>query len=70
MGSRSNALKFNPIDFDREDVSETGFGLGGDVDEQAFEFNVSVNKHGRVHGYFVENIFYIVWLDPQHSLCP
>ena len=37
--------------------------------EDCREIRVSVNK-GRIHGKFVENVFYILWLDPQHNLYP
>ena len=26
------------------------------------------NHKFRVHGFFIENVFYIVWLDPNHNL--
>jgi hypothetical protein len=29
---------------------------------------VSANEYGRVHGFFIGNVFYIVWLDPDHKL--
>lgn len=71
MGSRSKSIRFNPIDFNRKDVSEDSFNLmSEDADDNAFEFSVSANEHGRVHGFFIGNIFYIVWLDPDHKLCP
>ena len=70
MGQRSRTLKVHPIDFAEERVSEDTFGLGEDADNDAFQLNVSANEHGRIHGYFIENIFYIVWLDPEHKLYP
>ena len=36
--------------------------------EPEVAFNITKTRHGRVHGYFVESIFYIVWLDPKHEL--
>ena len=33
-----------------------------------FQFSVSSNKHGRVHGFILNEIFYAVWLDPDHNL--
>ena len=26
------------------------------------------NKYGRVHGFWIEDTFYLVWLDPSHAL--
>lgn len=39
-------------------------------DAPAFQFAVTANKHGRVHGIILEAIFYVVWLDPEHKLNP
>ncbi|WP_431102679.1 hypothetical protein [Roseateles noduli] len=36
--------------------------------EEAWQFQLSANKHGRVHGILVDEVFYIVWLDPEHRL--
>jgi hypothetical protein len=33
-----------------------------------FQFAVSANLHGRIHGFFVDHVFFIVWLDPDHCL--
>ncbi|HCA3585732.1 TPA: hypothetical protein MO350_003382 [Salmonella enterica subsp. enterica serovar Java] len=33
-----------------------------------YQFAISRNEHGRIHGFFVDNIFHIVWLDPTHNL--
>ena len=63
-------LRFHPVRFHENRVSEDGFGLGEDADEDAWEFSLTANKHGRVFGFFVENVFYIVWLDPDHKLYP
>jgi len=32
-------------------------------------WQLGINNNGfRVHGFFIENVFYIVWLDPLHNL--
>lgn len=41
-----------------------------DAMNQAREFNLSVNEHGRVHGFLIGSTFYVVWLDPEHKLFP
>ncbi len=33
-----------------------------------YQFSLSSNAHGRVHGYFIGDVFYVVWLDPEHQL--
>lgn len=63
-------LHFHQINFRSRDVSEDSFGLGQDIDNDAWQISISVNEHGRIVGYFVANTFYVVWLDPEHELCP
>ncbi len=65
--NKSSSLRCHKIDFNA--CTENGFGLiPEDLDEEAFQLEVSANEHGRIHGYFVGNIFYVVWLDPEHQL--
>lgn len=65
----SKQLKCHKIDFADKRVTESSFGiLGEDIDEDAWQFQLTKNEHGRVHGYFIENVFYVVWLDPMHQL--
>ena len=64
------ALRCHGIDFTETRVSESGFCLGEDINDDAWQFQISSNEHGRVHGYFIVNIFYVVWLDPMHELYP
>ena len=63
-------LRCHTIDFKEDRVTEDGFGIPGneELDDDAWQFSLSGNEHGRVHGYFVGNIFFIVWLDPEHNL--
>jgi hypothetical protein len=71
--SRPNsATRFHRIDFREDRVSVNGFGIKGwsEYDEDAWQFSVSVNKHGRVCGFLIENVFYVVWLDPGHDVYP
>lgn len=43
--------------------------LGPEWDgHEAWQFQLSANKHGRVHGILVDEVFYVVWLDPEHRL--
>ena len=64
----SKSLRSHAIDFNHKSVTENTFGFGEDIDDEAWQFEVSENEHGRIHGYFVGNVFYIVWLDPKHDL--
>ncbi|WP_245602731.1 hypothetical protein [Gloeothece verrucosa] len=53
-----------------EDTTESGFGIKGEEQlvDQPYQFSLSANQYGRIHGFFIEEIFYIVWLDPDHKL--
>lgn len=68
--SRSGTLRVHPIDFADERVSVDGFGIRGDIDadELAWQFALSANEHGRVHGFLVDDTFFVRWLDPEHNL--
>ncbi len=35
-----------------------------------YQFQFSANEYGRIHGFFIENVFYAIWLDPGHELYP
>ena len=37
--------------------------------EDLWQIRISSSKGG-VHGRFVENVFYVIWLDPHHNLYP
>ena len=37
---------------------------------RAWQFSITVNEHGRVHGFIDGDVFYVVWIDPDHLLCP
>ncbi|HAK5374822.1 TPA: hypothetical protein H1V70_002142 [Salmonella enterica] len=71
IADRGAALKSHPIDW-RETSEPEGFTH---LNEQfqsytPYQFAVSRNEHGRVHGFFIGNVFHIVWLDPHHRLYP
>lgn len=64
-----DSIRFHRLEFrtDRR-LKEKTFGLGDDKDDEAYQFEISAKKHGRIHGFLIENIFFIVWLDPKHEL--
>lgn len=35
---------------------------------EPWQFELTSNKHGRVHGILLDEIFYVVWFDPKHEL--
>ena len=64
----SHALRCHAIDW--SDTSEQCFGIPCEEQlvDKPYQFSLSSNAHGRVHGFFIDEIFYIVWLDPNHLL--
>ena len=36
----------------------------------AWQFQLSKDEHGRVHGFFIGNTFYVIWLDRDHKVYP
>ncbi|MEH1781133.1 MAG: hypothetical protein V7K67_07390 [Nostoc sp.] len=68
--NRSSTLRCHPIKW--EDTSERAFGLPNEEQlvDIPYQFSISSNEHGRVHGFFINEIFYIVWLDRDHLLYP
>jgi hypothetical protein len=33
-------------------------------------YEIRVTQEQRIHGYLMDNIFYLVWFDRDHSVCP
>jgi hypothetical protein len=67
--TRDQSLRIHTHDW-AATTEKDGFGklspqLNGYV---GWQFQLSANKHGRVHGILVDEVFYIVWLDPEHRL--
>lgn len=62
------SLRCHPIDFC--DTTESCFGLPNEEElySDAWQFTITQGAYGRVHGYFIDNVFYVVWLDPKHEL--
>lgn len=70
--NRSKTLRSHPIDWVDEGVSESSFGITSE-DEIAYEpyqFSLTANEYGRVHGFIISDRFYVVWLDKEHQLYP
>lgn len=68
--NHSDSLRFHSIDFKSKNVSENGFGINSleDIDQNSYQFQISSNEHGRVHGFLIDTTFYIVWFDKDHKL--
>lgn len=69
LSDRGGSLKSHPIDW-RDTSEPDGFRH---LNEQLqaytpYQFAVSRNEHGRIHGFLIGSVFHIVWLDPEHKL--
>ncbi len=66
--SRSKSLRSHPIDWD--ETSENSFAIPNEENLVSipYQFEVSANEHGRVHGFLIDSVFYVRWLDPDHNL--
>lgn len=55
------------IDFEKSNFK---FFKEHDINQyKEISFQIRINKgKGRVHGILIENVFYIVWLDPHHNM--
>lgn len=70
-GSRSSAIRSHPIDWSGT-ARPDGFSHLNEQYEAytPWQFSVSANEHGRVHGILIGNCFHIVWLDANHRVYP
>jgi hypothetical protein len=65
----SDALRCHAIEWESTS-EESGFShLNSQLRANSpWQFCISANEHGRVHGFFIESVFYLIWLDPKHLL--
>lgn len=67
-----NKHHIHPIDWNDNRIREISFtSLKADLMEQIKGdcWQLGINNQGfRIHGFFIENVFYVVWLDPLHNL--
>ena len=35
-----------------------------------WQFCLTANEHGRVHGILIDDTFHVIWLDQEHNLYP
>ncbi len=69
--TKTKALRNHPIDFSDSKVLKNCFGIPNEdqiVGDSAWQFSISKDEHGRVAGFIIGQVFYIVWLDRNHSL--
>ena len=70
LSSRSPALRAHPIEFSRTSEPQGFAHLNPQLRGYTpYQFQLSKEK-GRVHGFFIDLVFHVVWLDPHHRLYP
>ena len=62
----------HPIDWNDSQIRESSFtclseDLMRQIKGECWQLGID-NQGFRIHGFFIENVFYIVWLDPDHLL--
>ena len=67
-----NSNHIHPINWTDNRIRENSFtSLDEEKMRQIKEecWQLGINNQGfRIHGYFIENIFYVVWFDPNHNM--
>ncbi|NOU68206.1 hypothetical protein GC096_29695 [Paenibacillus sp. LMG 31461] len=66
---KRDTLRFHDIDWDRSTEKSFGIPKEDEIVDKPWQFAISVNEHGRIHGFFIGNVFNVVWFDPNHQLC-
>jgi hypothetical protein len=67
----TGALRNHPIDWTRSSEPNGFTCLNEQLrSEEAWQFGISGNEHGRIHGFLIDYTLYIVWVDPKHQLFP
>jgi hypothetical protein len=67
--NNSKALRAHQIDWQKTSEKQGFTNLNEQLRQiPPYQFEISSNQHGRVHGFFIDNIFFIVWFDPDHKL--
>lgn len=66
----TKALRNHPIKWE-DTARPDGFALPEQFQAYTpFQFSLSVNEWGRVHGLLIDDTFHVVWLDQDHRLYP
>jgi hypothetical protein len=68
--NRSKAVRSHPIQW-HETTEPDGFDhLNPQLREQitGWQLTHSANEYGRIHGFWIDEVYYVVWIDHDHSL--
>ena len=70
--SRSRSLRAHTHDWSKTSRPAGFKHLNQQLREShaGWQFQLSSNEHGRVHGLLIGNTFFVIWLDQNHKLYP
>jgi hypothetical protein len=70
INNTSKALRCHDIEWEDAGVTEESFGLNNEEQlvDKPYQFSITQSMYGRVHGFFIEDIFFIRWIDKDHNL--
>ena len=70
--SRSKSLRSHPIAWEKTSKPEGFDHLNPQIREQVigWQFTITKSEYGRIHGFWIEDVYYLVWVDHGHALYP
>ncbi|WP_197703888.1 hypothetical protein [Cohaesibacter sp. ES.047] len=70
-GNRSRSIRSHPINWDKTSRPDGFVQLNEQYQAYTpYQFCLSANEYGRVHGFLIGSCFYVVWLDCNHAVYP
>lgn len=57
------------IEWSRTSQKSFGLHISQDIVSEPWQLSIGTN-HGRMHGFFIGNTFYVRWIDHDHQLYP
>lgn len=71
INKRNKSVRNHTHDWSRTSRPKGFAHLNSELkDCDGWQFQISQSEHGRVHGIIIQNVFFIIWLDPDHKLNP
>lgn len=67
--NKSRALRAHLLTF-KDTTEPDGFVTLNEQlrQNEAWQFELTSNEHGRIHGLLIDDTFFVVWIDPRHKL--
>ena len=65
------ALRSHPHDWSKTSEPSGYAHLSAQLQDcQPWQFSLARQELGRVHGILIDDVFYVVWFDPEHKMYP